>query len=83
MTGAWTFEDLDRLTLEAIEAGDEALLARIWASDNFEPGLRAEPFGITKMILRTKEEIAENRARVLAIFAERAAIKARWAAQAA
>lgn len=80
MTGSWTFEDLDRLTREAIEAGDQELLGSIWYSDSFEPSLGA-PGGLIELICDTPAKKAEERKRVAAIKAERAAIKARWAAQ--
>jgi len=81
MRGDWTFGDLDRLTREAFEAADEELLSRIYMSDNFEPSLDTESTGLAALIICTKQEKAENRARVLAIFAERDAIKARWTAK--
>jgi len=77
----WTFEDRARLEREAMAAGNENLLGRIWCGDEFEPSLSVKPFGLTTLFVRTKEEKREYRERVLRIFAERDAIKARWAAQ--
>jgi len=80
MRDDWTFEDLGRLTSEAMVAEDKALLTRIWWSDNFEPSLGAEG-GLKSIIIVTPDEKRAERKRVEALFAERAAIKARWSAQ--
>lgn len=79
---AWTFDDRERLTAEVFAAGDHAMLARIWYSDEFEPSLELEPDGLASLLIRTPEEKREWRERVTRIFAEREAIKARWKAEA-
>lgn len=78
MRDDWTFEDRERLLAEAFAAQDEELLARIWWGDNFEPSLGFEG-GLMALICTTRQEKAAERKRVKALYAERAAIKAKWA----
>ncbi len=77
MSDGWTLADLDRLTAEALQAGDEELLARIWMSDDFQPSL-GFPGGLGEFFNDTPEKKAAERERVKALYAERAAIKAKW-----
>ncbi len=78
MRDNWTFEDLERLTGEALHAADQDLLARIWASDAFVPSLGYEG-GLGELINDTPEKKAAECVRVKALYVERAAIKAQWA----
>lgn len=77
----WTFADRERLIGDALTAGDEKMLERVWLGDEFEPSLSIKPIGITTLFVRTKEEKRQWRERVTRIFAEREAIKARWKAE--
>lgn len=77
----WTFSDRRRLLAEALAAKDEDLIARVLFSDEFEPSLSARG-GLTEIICVTGAEKRANRKRVEVLYAERQAIKARWAASA-